>query len=85
MTPYAWWVPRTVGIVATTLGCLPQAMFLLSIEFEDVPFVTEAGRSTLTSLGDGLFSILLHFGYAEPLTAARFGVHAAIARAARDE
>jgi len=85
MTPYEWRVPRTVGTLATTLGCLPEAVVLLSIKFEDVPFVAERDRTNFMAHGEGLFSVVLHFGYAEPISAARFGIHAQLARAAREK
>jgi len=83
LTPYAWRVPRTVGAVATTLGCLPRTIVLLSVRVEPVPFVSEEDRATFKARGEGVFSAILHFGYAEPLTAERFAIYKALARMAR--
>jgi len=77
-------VPRTVGALGA-MGWLPEAIVLLSVKFEDTPFVDEAERSAFVAHGEGVFAIVLRFGYAEPLTAARIGVHAAMARVAREQ
>uniref|UniRef100_A0A7S3WDQ2 Potassium transporter n=1 Tax=Strombidinopsis acuminata TaxID=141414 RepID=A0A7S3WDQ2_9SPIT len=84
MTPYAWRVPRTVGTLAT-MGWLPEAVVLLSLKFEDTPFVYEAGRCTFVAQGEGVFNIVLHFGYAEPVTATRMGIHAALVSVALEK
>ncbi|CAK0840467.1 unnamed protein product [Prorocentrum cordatum] len=83
MTACEWRVPRTVGALAA-MGWLPEAIVLLSVKFEDIPFVVEAERSSFVAHGEGVFVIVLHFGYAEPLTAARIGVPTAMARVARE-
>jgi KUP system potassium uptake protein len=84
MTACGWRVPTTVGALAA-MGWLPEAIVLLSVKFEDTPFVEEAERSAFVAHGEGVFVVVLRFGYAEPLTAARIGVHAAMARVAREQ
>jgi KUP system potassium uptake protein len=70
MTACDWRVPRTVGALGA-MGWLPEAIVLLSVKFEDTPFVDEAERSSFVAHGEGVFVVVLRFGYAEPLTAAR--------------
>lgn len=82
LTPHAWRVPRTLGALAGSLGCLPKTIVLLSVRFEQVPFVSEEHRATFKVRGSGVFSAVLRFGYAEPLTAERFAVHTALSRIA---
>lgn len=84
MTACGWRVPPTVGALAA-MGWLPEAIVLLSVKFEDTPFVDEAERSAFVAHGEGVFAVVLRFGYAEPLTAARIGVHAALTRVAREQ
>jgi KUP system potassium uptake protein len=84
LTPYSWRVPRTVGTLAELVGSLPKTLVLLSVRFEDVPFVSEEQRASFVALGAGLFSVTLHFGYAEPLTPERLAVHKALAQAAEN-
>jgi KUP system potassium uptake protein len=83
LTPHAWRVPRTVGALATRLGCLPRTIVLLSVRLEHVPFVSEEHRASLKVRGEGIFSVVLRFGYAEPLTAERFAIHRVLAGLAR--
>jgi len=83
LTPYSWKVPRTLGVLAELVGSLPKTLVLLSFRFEDVPFVSDDRRSSFAALGEGLFCITLHFGYAEPLTAERLAVHTGLARVAQ--
>jgi len=84
LTPYTWRVPRTVGTLATSLGCLPRTIVLLSFRFEDVPFVCKERRASFESHGEGVFSVVLHFGYAEPLTPERLAVHKELATLGRE-
>eukprot|EP00930_Biecheleria_cincta_P029534 TRINITY_DN20535_c0_g1_i1.p1 TRINITY_DN20535_c0_g1~~TRINITY_DN20535_c0_g1_i1.p1 ORF type:complete len:786 (+),score=105.93 TRINITY_DN20535_c0_g1_i1:51-2408(+) len=80
LTSYASRVPRTVGALAELLGCLPAVIVLLSIKFENVPFVPDEKRATFKAYGTGVFSVVLSFGYAEPLTVERVAVGKALSR-----
>ena len=44
---------------------LHERVVLLSVKTEDVPWVLEAKRRTITDLGNGFHKIVLHFGYME--------------------
>uniref|UniRef100_A0A7S2L5Q5 K+ potassium transporter C-terminal domain-containing protein n=1 Tax=Zooxanthella nutricula TaxID=1333877 RepID=A0A7S2L5Q5_9DINO len=70
--------------MATLLGCLPNTIVLLSVSFENVPFISEEHRAAFKALSSGVFSVVLHFGYAEPLVAEKLSVHKALARLARE-
>eukprot|EP00931_Biecheleriopsis_adriatica_P054744 TRINITY_DN3224_c0_g1_i1.p1 TRINITY_DN3224_c0_g1~~TRINITY_DN3224_c0_g1_i1.p1 ORF type:complete len:771 (+),score=117.82 TRINITY_DN3224_c0_g1_i1:81-2393(+) len=85
MTPHPERVPRTVSALASLLGYLPKVIVLLSVNFESVPFVSEGHRSTFKALGGGIFSIILHFGYAEPLTFEQFSIRRTLARVLKNE
>lgn len=74
-----------MGALATLLGCLPKTIVLLSIRFESVPFIPEERRATLVVRSSGVFTVTLHFGYAEPLVAAKCQVHSALAGLAREQ
>mmetsp|Transcript_47987 Transcript_47987/g.102762 ORF Transcript_47987/g.102762 Transcript_47987/m.102762 type:complete len:830 (+) Transcript_47987:62-2551(+) len=70
LTPLVSRVPRTVGALASLLGYVPRVVILLAIHYEeDRPFVTEALRASLESHGAGIYSVVMRFGYAEPVTA----------------
>lgn len=80
LTSYASRVPRTVGALAELLGCLPAVIVLLSIKFEKLPFVPDEKRANFKACGAGVFSVVLSFGYAEPLTVERVAVGKALSR-----
>merc|ERR1719387_2585885 len=83
MTPDEWRVPQTVGIVANYLKGVPNTIVLLSLHFDKQrPFVPDDGRATFTVLDAGVFSVVLHFGYSEPLTKERFSIRGALANLA---
>uniref|UniRef100_A0A7S2PGD0 Potassium transporter n=1 Tax=Zooxanthella nutricula TaxID=1333877 RepID=A0A7S2PGD0_9DINO len=84
LTPYEWRVPRTLGALASLLGSLPQTIVLLSVSFEAVPFISDEHRAAFTALSSGVYSVVLYFGYAEPLVAGTRAVHKALARLARE-
>lgn len=81
LTPRAGRVPVGLATIATKLGALPATIVLLHIEYCDEPFVLEAER-VLFSAEDqslGLWCATFRFGYAEPLTPARFDLHSKLA------
>ncbi|CAE8586987.1 unnamed protein product, partial [Polarella glacialis] len=73
LTPQEWRVPRSLGMLAVSLGCLPKIIVLLSVRFEQVPFVVESERVFFEEIDSalGLYRVVMHFGYAEPATAER--------------
>jgi KUP system potassium uptake protein len=85
MTPHELRVPRTVGALASLLGYLPKVVVLLSVKFESIPFVSEDHRSSFKTLGDDIYSVVVHFGYAEPLTVEQFSIRSALARVVKDQ
>ena len=44
---------------------LHEQVILLTVVTEDVPWVLEAKRRTISDLGNGFYKVLLHFGYME--------------------
>jgi len=70
-------VPASLSAVARELGALPKTILLLNVSFTDEPFVAEDYRLKfeVVNAGLGIYSAQLLFGYAEPLTSARFDVH----------
>jgi len=85
LTSFEWRVPRTVGALASLLGYLPKAIVLLSVRFDELPFVPEGRRATFEALGAGVYSVVLHFGYAEPLTKEQFSIQKAVAAVVQEQ
>lgn len=75
-----WRVPRSLDTLAKTLRCLPRTIILLTVSFEHVPFVDHHGRAHFQAIDSevGLYSVNIHFGYAEPLTEVRSAVRHAL-------
>jgi len=80
-------VPPSVRMLACAMGSLPKTIVLLHVKFANTPFVPEGDRYSFEALDVdlGLYSITMSFGYAEPLTATRFDVHATLGRIAKDK
>lgn len=83
LTPYVWKVPQSLSTVARALNCLPATLVLLTVKFVSVPFVDPADRATFDpfDVEAGVYRVVLHFGYAEPLSALR-RVRSALAQVA---
>lgn len=86
MTPKEARVPRSLNVLMNELGSLPRTIVLLHIAYLDEPFVSESERLTCSTVDRelGLHTATLRFGYAEPLTPARFDLHAKLADLAQD-
>eukprot|EP00434_Breviolum_minutum_P019078 symbB.v1.2.016818.t1/scaffold1293.1/size126329/6 len=86
MTPKEGRVPSSLNVLMNELGSLPRTVVLLHISYLDEPFVTESERLTCSTVDRelGLHTATLRFGYAEPLTAARFDLHAKLGIWAQD-
>jgi len=86
LTSHEGQVPQSLGTLAASLGSLPGTIILLHIAFDEAPFVAQRDRASFKALGQrGLFSAVLQFGYAEPLTAERFDVNATLGRVASEQ
>ncbi|CAE7221979.1 kup [Symbiodinium sp. CCMP2592] len=81
LTPRAGRVPVGLSTIATKLGALPATIVLLHIEYSDEPFVLETERVVFSAEDQslGLWCATFRFGYAEPLTPARFDLHSKLA------
>ncbi|CAJ1331862.1 unnamed protein product, partial [Effrenium voratum] len=77
LTPKEGRVPRSLITLAKELGTVPRTVVLLHIAYSEEPFVVEEERMRLTAVDPklGLWTATLTFGYAEPLTPARFDIH----------
>lgn len=87
LTPKPWRVPRSLGALAKTLGCLPGTIILLSFRFETAsPYVEEQERVAFDVLDEdcGVYRLVISLGYAEPLTAERLAVRATLAHVAAE-
>ena len=58
-------IPPIVALNVKRLRVLQQYMMLLTIEFEHVPYVAARERGTATDIGDGLYRVVLRYGYME--------------------
>lgn len=85
LSPAEGYVPQSVCMIAGSTASLPRTIVLLHVKFVDAPFVDDGGRYVFEALDVdlGVYSIVLKFGYAEPLTATRFDVHATVGRIAK--
>lgn len=85
LTPELMRVPRSLAHLAQERGALPSAVVLLHVIFEDlIPCVLDDHRSSFEVLDSeqGVFSVILRFGYAEPLTDDRFQIRSTLRRLA---
>jgi len=67
LTPRERRVPRSLGVLLAESGNLAETVVLLHVRFHDSAFVSEEARGSCEVLDSelGLFSMVLHFGYAE--------------------
>jgi KUP system potassium uptake protein len=70
-------VPGTAIFMASTSGGVPSALLhnikhnkvlhervvILTVQIEDVPYVDEDKRFEMKAMGDGIFRVILHFGF----------------------
>eukprot|EP00913_Durusdinium_trenchii_P002231 g2061.t1 len=74
-------VPSSVNVLINELGSVPRTLVLLHVAYSEEPFVAESERLKWSTVdrGLGLHTATLSFGYAEPLTAARFDLDSKLA------
>jgi KUP system potassium uptake protein len=79
MSPRKGQIPQSLLSLAHSFGCVPRTLVLLTIAFDETtPFVEKGDRATFDPIDValGVYRIVLHFGYAEPLTAVQNMRHA---------
>ena len=56
-------IPPVVALNVKRLRSLQQNLMLLTVQFEHVPYVAAADRGSATSESDGLYRVVLRYGY----------------------
>ncbi|CAK8996634.1 Probable potassium transport system protein kup [Durusdinium trenchii] len=86
LTPKEGRVPSSVNVLINELGSVPRTLVLLHVAYSEEPFVAESERLKWSTVdrGLGLHTATLSFGYAEPLTAARFDLDSKLAFLTQD-
>eukprot|EP00928_Gymnodinium_smaydae_P019838 TRINITY_DN17638_c0_g6_i3.p1 TRINITY_DN17638_c0_g6~~TRINITY_DN17638_c0_g6_i3.p1 ORF type:complete len:484 (-),score=49.23 TRINITY_DN17638_c0_g6_i3:260-1711(-) len=82
LTPAPRRVPRSLSVLASSFNSLPRVVVLLCVQIEQVPFICDERRYEFEDLDseNGLYQVILHFGYAEPLTVGRLAIQARLHR-----
>ena len=55
--------PGALMLMSKRLSVVPEKVICLTVKVLEVPFVSAAERCEMTDLGQGIYSVVLHYGY----------------------
>lgn len=63
--------PASLKLIMDRLNVIPQKVICLSVKIHEVPTIDRSKRQVFEEIGKGVYSLVLHYGYADRVQVAR--------------